>query len=92
MEHVGAVTCVSIAKKHVVSGSNTGAIIVWDINSGEPIQRLKGHCKTITALGLTENGLYIVSGKMFQFVSKRSCQQIRISYVTDRRYVIISPP
>lgn len=63
VEHECPVLAVAIQVTDVVSGSEKGEIIVWDLSIGDPRHRLRGHTESITTIRLTNDGLFAVSGR-----------------------------
>ena len=61
--HSGVVTCVAIHPTFTlaVSGSEDGAIKVWDHESGEYTRTLKGHTNTVHSLVFTPTGSHVAS-------------------------------
>ncbi|XP_033752140.1 NACHT domain- and WD repeat-containing protein 1-like isoform X2 [Pecten maximus] len=45
----------------VVSGSERGTVLVWDLSIGEPRHRLTGHTDCITTIRITSDGLFAIS-------------------------------
>ncbi|XP_069122816.1 protein qui-1-like isoform X2 [Argopecten irradians] len=55
-----AVTAVALHTE-VVSGSERGTVLVWDLSIGEPRHRLTGHTGSITTIRITQDGLFAIS-------------------------------
>jgi len=62
VEHDSAVVCAGVSGDTIVSGSQTGGLIVWDIICGEPIHKLTGHKDSISVLNITLDGLFVLTG------------------------------
>ena len=45
-----------------ISGGDDGAVIVWDINTGEEIRRFEGHSGPVRAVAVSPDGLTVISG------------------------------
>ncbi|XP_021340919.1 protein will die slowly-like [Mizuhopecten yessoensis] len=56
------VTAVAIQTTDVVSGSERGTVLVWDLSIGEPRHRLAGHTDSVTAIRITSDGSFAMSG------------------------------
>mmetsp|Transcript_7693 Transcript_7693/g.15814 ORF Transcript_7693/g.15814 Transcript_7693/m.15814 type:complete len:442 (+) Transcript_7693:166-1491(+) len=61
--HSAPVTCLKVHPVFtvVVSGSEDGAVKVWDNESGEYMRTLKGHTNTVNSLAFTPTGNYLAS-------------------------------
>jgi len=44
------------------AGDGGGSILVWDMNSGDIVQRLGGHSDIVYSISLSSDGAYLVSG------------------------------
>ena len=62
-EHKDAVTSVSITPngKMAISGSMDNNCILWDLQTGKPIQILKGHTGWVTSVSITPDGKRAIS-------------------------------
>jgi WD40 repeat protein/transcriptional regulator with XRE-family HTH domain len=47
---------------HILIGYSGGAILVWDVTSGEIVQSLKGHTAAVTGITLSPDGKYVLTG------------------------------
>ena len=54
----------------VVIGSESGSVEVWDVGSGESFTLRGGHSREVTALAVTPDGKWIVSGSDEDFTIK----------------------
>lgn len=62
--HADSITALTIDKtnnRQVVSGAANGGVRVWDVISGECLQHLRGHVKSVTAVTCTAEHLLSVS-------------------------------
>jgi WD40 repeat protein len=48
--------------KRLISGSFDKTAIIWDVESRQPLQWLRGHTAEINAVGFTSNGAHAVTG------------------------------
>jgi len=62
--HTSWVSAVAVTPdgKHAISGSLDNTLRVWDIESGEEIQRLVGHTSSVDAVAVTPDGKHAISG------------------------------
>ena len=62
--HTNSVKAVAVTPdgKHAISGSDDNTLKVWDIESGEELQRLEGHTRLINAVAVTPDGKRVISG------------------------------
>jgi WD40 repeat protein len=62
--HTSWVSAVAVTPdgKHAISGSLDNTLRVWDIESGEEIQRLVGHTNGVNAVAITPDGKHAISG------------------------------
>lgn len=62
--HADSISCLSVDKtnnRQVISGAANGGVRVWDVVSGECLQHLRGHVKSVTAVTCTAQHLLSVS-------------------------------
>ncbi|HBQ98260.1 MAG TPA: hypothetical protein DD761_07015 [Cyanobacteria bacterium UBA11691] len=59
---LGAVAIASLGDARLVSGHSDGAIVLWNLTTGEPINTLTGHQKAINALAIAPDGKTLISG------------------------------
>ncbi|APR74943.1 High-affnity carbon uptake protein Hat/HatR [Minicystis rosea] len=62
--HLATVACLSFSPdgRHLVTGSDDRALLVWDLARGEIVQRLEGHPAYISRCSYLPDGRRIVSG------------------------------
>ena len=62
--HKRPVTCVAITHdgKRVISGSEDGSLLIWDIENRNCIKRFTGHMNSISCLSMTPDGKTAISG------------------------------
>ena len=48
--------------RYIVSGSNDGTVVVWDLQTGARLHELTGHQDWVNSVALSGDGRYIVSG------------------------------
>lgn len=60
----GMITCVALAPggKQAVTGTSSGALVLWDTQRGQEIRRLKGHTLMATTVSFAADGQRILSG------------------------------
>jgi len=83
--HQGPVLCVHVHPIYtvVVSGSEDGAIKIWDHESGDYMKTLKGHTNAVTSLCFTPNGSYLASSsqdlsiKIWEFETHNCVRTLR---------------
>ncbi len=49
-------------EKFIITGAGDGYVRVWDVETGEEVQRLTGHTKAVNAVDITSDGKIILSG------------------------------
>ena len=54
----------TVKRKWVVSGSEDGHILIWDLNTGEVVKKLVGHNKAILSCDAHPFQQIIVSGSL----------------------------
>jgi len=59
---LGAVAIASLGEARLISGHSDGAIVLWNLATGEPIETLTGHQKAINTLVVTPDGQTLISG------------------------------
>lgn len=58
----GGVTCMTwVGSSCVATGCVDGIVRLWDIRSGECVEKFRGHSDAIQSLSVSANGDYIVS-------------------------------
>src|SRR5262249_47237670 len=62
--HRGPVTSMAVCpdKRRIVSGSDDGTVVVWDLEAGALIRRLEGHRDWVNSVAVSADGRRIVSG------------------------------
>ncbi|KAG5006141.1 hypothetical protein JHK85_024683 [Glycine max] len=61
-DHEGGVTCMTwVGSSCVATGCVDGIVRLWDIRSGECVEKFRGHSDAIQSLSVSANGDYIVS-------------------------------
>ncbi|XP_015773212.1 PREDICTED: sterol regulatory element-binding protein cleavage-activating protein-like [Acropora digitifera] len=60
-DSISALTVDKTNNRQVVSGAANGGVRVWDVISGECLQHLRGHVKSVTAVACTAEHLLSVS-------------------------------
>ncbi|NIA12173.1 MAG: TIR domain-containing protein, partial [Nitrospiraceae bacterium] len=62
--HTSWVSAVAVTPdgKHAISGSLDSTLRVWDLDSGEEMQRLVGHTNGVNAVAVTPDGKHVISG------------------------------
>ncbi|MDJ0606009.1 WD40 repeat domain-containing protein, partial [Microcystis sp. M53602_WE12] len=62
--HDGSVNSVNFSPdgKTLVSGSDDGTIILWDVETGKEIRTLKGHDGSVNSVNFSPDGKTLVSG------------------------------
>ncbi|KEH43596.1 putative transcription factor WD40-like family [Medicago truncatula] len=64
-EHEYGVTCSTwLGTSYVATGSNDGAVRLWDSRSGECVRTFRGHSESIQSLSLSANQEYLVSASL----------------------------
>ncbi len=61
--HLDEVMCVAITadQRHIISGSEDGGLIVWDLADGRLVRNLIGHTQGITSIAAAPDGQRVVS-------------------------------
>src|ERR1700733_14217213 len=64
--HLDEVMCVAITadQRHIISGSEDGALIVWDLADGRLVRNLIGHTDGITSIAAASDGQRVVSSSL----------------------------
>jgi WD40 repeat protein len=62
--HLSPIRAVSMSSdgKQVISGSTDKTLILWDVESGQPIRIFKGHSDSVWAVSLSGDGKRAISG------------------------------
>ncbi len=48
--------------KYIISGSNDNSIKIWERETGNDIQTLKGHRQEVSSVAFSKDDKYIISG------------------------------
>ncbi|KAH7908677.1 WD40-repeat-containing domain protein [Hygrophoropsis aurantiaca] len=64
LQHGDSVLCLafSVDNKIVISGCQGGLCFTWDVESGQLLRKLSGHTKSVNAIAVSGNGVFIASG------------------------------
>lgn len=54
----------SCDSSQIVSCSSDKSVIVWDVSTGQPLRRLRGHASTVTCVKFNEESTVAVSGSL----------------------------
>ncbi len=61
--HAGRViTCLELERGYVVSGSDAGEIIIWDLATGRRVRELRGHEGGVWCSQLSQDATTLVTG------------------------------
>lgn len=63
-----------ITFSQIVSGGSDKTVIIWDVSTGLPIRRLRGHASDVTCVKYNEESSAIISGS---FDNKVMCWDAR---------------
>src|SRR5690606_1061917 len=63
-DEVAHTVAISTDGERAVSGMFSGAIILWDVTTGEVLQRLEGHSDIVTDIAFSPDESQILSGSM----------------------------
>lgn len=70
--------------KYIASGCQDGTIIVWDINTGQMVQKFIGHTDIINSMSFHHTSDYIVSGSMDMSVKFWDIQKGKEMFELDK--------
>lgn len=56
--------CGSCDSSHIVSCSSDKSVILWDVSTGQPIRRIRGHAATVTCVKFNEESTVVISGSL----------------------------
>jgi len=84
--------------KTVAAGGRDRVVRLWDVESGKPLDELKGHPGTLRALTFSPDGKLLASGDLrlhfiiWDTASKKELQRIKVpATYTDRLALVFSP-
>ncbi|MCS7159433.1 MAG: WD40 repeat domain-containing protein, partial [Gemmatales bacterium] len=61
--------------RYVVSGSGDNTVRLWDLSSGQAVQRFTGHTESVLSVAVSPDGRYVVSGS--------DDKTVRVWYIGD---------
>ncbi|HEX8199472.1 MAG TPA: WD40 repeat domain-containing protein, partial [Isosphaeraceae bacterium] len=81
--HIDTVTCLAFSPdgKSLVSGSNDGRVLIWDVNRRTVVGELAGHNRPVNALAVTPDGRFVLTAgadgvlRIFDFAGRKEFSQ-----------------
>ena len=80
-------TCFSPDGRHIAVGKRYGGVFLWDVRTGQLVERLMGHQNRVFALAFSPNGAGLVSGSWDHTVRYWNISSLRIDRSGLRDYM-----